>query len=132
MTDSQRNLLILVAIAVAGVVFSGAFGAGAYLASSLLNVTFTILMVAAVVVVYNRHSATIALMPSTPRLLLQAATVVLGLVLLTGLLQVRTASGNLIPPPFGWANGNALAFWGVVFACGFAIWWSWQQRTSRW
>ena len=128
MTDSQRNLLILVAVAVAGVLFSGAFGTGAAFASLLLNLTFTVLMIAAIVMLYQRNAATIAMLPSTPRFVLQAATLVLGITVATGLLQV----GGLLPAPFGWANDNALTFWALVFACGFAIWWAWQQRTSRW
>ena len=125
MTDSQRNLLILLAVAVAGVLFSGAFGIGAGVASIFLNVAFTVMLVAFAVILYRRHSGTIARMPHLPRLILQVATVALVIAFATG-----TLSAPFLPEPFGWSNVYPIAFWGLVLGCGFAIWW--QQRTSRW
>ena len=128
MTDSQRNLLILVALAVVGVLFSGAFGVGAGLASMLLNLAFTVLLVWLAVSLYQRHSGTIATMPVTARLVLQVATVLLVLAFATGTLNIP-----FLPyPPFGWANVHPLPFWALILGCGFGIWWAWQQRTSRW
>lgn len=127
MTDSQRNLLILLAVAVAGVLFSGAFGVGAGIASIFLNVAFTVMLVWFAVILYRRHSGTIARMPHLPRLVLQVATVALIVAFATG-----TLSAPFLPPPFGWSNDYAVAFWALVLGCGFAIWWSWQQRSTRW
>jgi hypothetical protein len=126
-TDSQRNLLILLAVAVAGVLFSGAFGVGAGIASIFLNVAFTVMLVWFAVILYQRHSGTIASMPHLPRLVLQVATIALILAFATG-----TLSAPFLPEPFGWSHDYALPFWALIFACGFAIWWAWQQRTSRW
>ncbi len=127
MTDSQRNLLILLAVAVAGVLFSGAFGVGAGIASMFLNIAFTVMLVWFAVILYRRHSGTIARMPHLPRLVLQVATAALVIAFATGTLQA-----SFLPFPFGWANQYAVAFWALILGCGFAIWWSWQQRTSRW
>lgn len=127
MTDSQRNLLILLALAVAGVLFSGAFGIGAGIASILLNVAFTTLIVWFMVILYRRHSGTIAAMPHLPRIVMQAAGLALVLAFATGMLHAP-----FLPFPFGWSNVYPVAFWGLVLGCGFAMWWSWQQRTSRW
>lgn len=126
MTDSQRNLLILLGVAVLGVVFSGAFGVGAGAAGSLLQIAFTVVVIWFLVNLYQRNSGTIAGMPTSPRLVLQAAAAVLLLVVVTGL-------PTFIPVwPFGWSNTYGYAFWAAVFACGFGIWWAWQQRTTRW
>lgn len=127
MTDSQRNLLILLAAAVAGVLFSGAFGIGAGIASIFLNVAFTVLLVCFAVVLYRRHSGTINSMSHVPRLVLQVATVALVIAFATG-----TLNAPFLPFPFGWSNFYPLAFWALVLGCGFAIWWSWQQRSTRW
>lgn len=128
MTDSQRNLLILLAVAVAGAVFSGAFGGGALIASILLNVAFTVLLLAAGVLWYQRNSGTIDRLPSTQRWVMRGAALVLLVTLTTGMLTI----GTLLPWPFGWSNTAPLLFWGLVLACAGAIWWAWQHRTSRW
>ena len=128
MTESQRNLLILLAVAIAGVLFSGAFGVGAGIANIFLNVAFTVMLVAFAVILYRRHSGTINSMPHVPRLVLQVATVALVVAFATGTLHAPF----LPSPPFGWSNQYALAFWALILSCGFGIWWAWQQRTSRW
>lgn len=125
MTESQRNLLILLAVAVVGVVFSGAFNLGTGVVSLLLNVAFMVVIVWAIVAFYQRNSGTIALMPTGPRLLLQVAGIALLAIFVTGTL-------SFLPAPFGWSNRQPLLFWGGIFACGFAVWYSWQQRTSKW
>lgn len=127
MTDSQRNLLILVALAVAGVIFSGAFDLGAGIAHLLLNIAFTVTLVWFLVILYQRNSGTIAAMPVAPRLVLQVAGIFLLGMLLTGLLRA-----SFLPWPFGWANVYPGIFWPAMLLCVFGIWWSWQQRTSRW
>ena len=128
MTDSQRNMLILLAVAIAGVVFSGAFNLGAGSAMLFLNIAFMVVLVWFLVVLYQRNSGTIATMPVGPRTILQVASIALLGILVTGML-----SFPFLPAPFGWATGQyTLVFWGSVFACGFAIWWGWQQRTSKW
>lgn len=127
MTESQRNLLILLGVAVLGVVFSGAFNLGAGVAGMLLSIAFVVLMVWFLIAMYQRNSGTIATMPAAPRLVLQVAGAALVLLLLTGLLHAP-----FLPAPFGWASGAALVFWPAVLLCAFGIWWAWQQRTSRW
>lgn len=127
MSDTQRNLLILLAVAVAGVIFSGAFNLGAGVAGLLLNIAFTVLLVWFLVVMYQRHSGTIATMPLMPRLILQAAGIILVASFATGMLNAP-----FLPAPFGWSNTHPGIFWPTILACGFAIWWAWQQRTSRW
>lgn len=128
MTESQRNLLILVAIAVIGVMFSGTFNSGASILSDLLNIAFTVMIVAVVVMVYRRHSGTISQLPTVPRLVLQGSVFALAAIVITGTLQFN---GHL-PEPFGWASQSPVAFYGSIFALAFAIWWAWQQRVSRW
>ena len=129
MTESQRNLLILVAIAFIGAAAGGVFDLGAGVLSSLLNLAITVLIVAAIVLLYRRNAGTINQMPTTPRLVLQIAAVAAGAILLTGTFRFM----DLLPyPPFGWASFYPVAFYGSLFACGFAIWWAWQQRLSRW
>ncbi|MCW2956190.1 MAG: hypothetical protein JWO69_1059 [Thermoleophilia bacterium] len=129
MSDSQRNLIILVAIAIAGVMFSGAFGIGAGGALAFLNLAFTVVIVWFLVTLYQRNSGTIATMPTGPRLMMRVACLALLLILVTGMLRLPLVE---LPSPFGWSNQQPVLFWGSVFACGFAIWYSWQQRTSRW
>lgn len=129
MTESQRNLLILVAIALVGAAAGGVFDLGAGVLASLLNLAITVLIVFAIVMLYRRHSGTIAQMSITPRLVLQVAALGAGAIIVTGTFRL----GELLPyPPFGWANVYPVAFYGSLFACGFAIWWAWQQRVSRW
>jgi hypothetical protein len=127
MSESQRNFVILAVIAVIGVLFSGAFGEGAGIAFDLLNLVFAVLMVWFVVWMYQRNSGTIATLPSTPRLVLHVAGVGLLVLVATGFTRSR-----FLPWPFGWSASYPVAFWGLLLACCFAIWWSWQQRTSRW
>jgi hypothetical protein len=125
MSDSQRNLFILVALAVVGVLFSGVFGVAAGGLSALLNIAFTIAIIWFLVISYRRHSGTIAAMPAVPRLVLQVAGATLVIVFATG-------SSTLLPAPFGWSATNPGIFWGLILLCAFGLWWSWQQRTSRW
>jgi hypothetical protein len=126
-TESQRNLLILVAVAVAGVVFSGAFNVGAGLASMLLNIAFTIAIVWVLVMQYQKHSGTISRMPVMPRLVLQVAGVALIVIVATGMLHAP-----FLPYPFGWSSAYPMVFWPALLLCGFGIWWGWQQRSTRW
>lgn len=127
MTDSQRNLLILVAVAVAGVVFSGAFNLGAGVASIFMNLAFTILLVWFLVILYRRHSGTIAHMAATPRLVMQVSGALLIGAVATGMLHAP-----FLPFPFGWSSAYPVIFWPLVLVCLFGMWWAWQQRTARW
>ena len=89
MTEGQRNILIIVAIAVIGTLFFGdTLGLGAGIASLLINVAFTVAIVWFLIVLYQRHQGTIATMPSTPRTVLQMCGVVLIFLLLAGLLAL--------------------------------------------
>ncbi|MCW2925796.1 MAG: hypothetical protein JWM98_3200 [Thermoleophilia bacterium] len=128
MTDSRRNLLILVALAVAGAIFTGAFSTTAGSLSAILNLAFAVLLVWFLIASYQRNSGTIAQMDATPRLVLQAAGLALIVVFITG-----TISFSFLPYPwFGWQSGHAGLFYGALILCGFGLWWSWQQRRSRW
>ncbi len=118
MSDTQRNFLILGAIALAGVLFSGAFGTGAGIAFTVLNIAFAILIIWFVISLYQRNSGTIAQMPATPRLVLQSCGIAIVALLATMFLGIP-----LVPPAM---------FWLLVFGCGFGIWWAWQQRTTKW
>lgn len=120
-------MLILVAIAVAGVLFSGAFNLGAGFANMFLNIAFTVVIVWFMVIMYQRHSGTIAQMPTTPRLVMQLAGATMLVFVATGLLHAP-----FLPFPFGWASTYPLVFWPGLLLCGFGMWWSWQQRSSRW
>jgi hypothetical protein len=125
MTEGQRNILIIVAIAVVGTLFFGdTLGLGAGIAGLLLNVAFTIAIVWFLIVLYNRHQGTIATMPSTPRTVLQASGVVLIFLLLAGILAFFV--------PALAAVRNPMIYWPALLLSIFGIWWAWQQRTSRW
>jgi hypothetical protein len=124
-TEGQRNILIIVAIAVIGTLFFGdTLGLGAGIASLLVNVAFTVAIVWFLVVLYQRHQGTIATMPSAPRTVLQVCGVVLIFLLLAGLLA-------LFMPALA-ALRNPVLYWPALFLSIFGIWWAWQQRTSRW
>ena len=128
MTESQRNLLILVAIAVLGVVFSGAFSIGSGTAMAFLNVAFAVAIIWFLINLYIQRSGTIAQIATVPRVVLQLSSLVMLCLLATGMLNV----GFLPNPPFGWSNQYPVPFWSLVFLSGFGIWWGWQHRTSRW
>jgi hypothetical protein len=127
MNESQRNLLILVALAVIGVVFSGAFGIGSGVAITFLNIAFAVGIIWFLANLYLRKRGTIAHIPRMPRLVLQLSALVMLLLLVTGTLNVP-----FLPWPFGWSNSYPVPFWGLVFLSGFGIWWGWQHRSSRW
>lgn len=127
MTEFQRNMLILTAVAVAGVLFSGAFNLGAGIANTLLSIAFTVVLVWFMVILYQRHSGTIAQMPVGPRLVLQASGIALVGMMATGMLHAP-----FLPFPFGWSSSYPMIFWPGLLLCGFGIWWAWQQRMSRW
>ncbi|MBC7462304.1 MAG: hypothetical protein H7287_13160 [Thermoleophilia bacterium] len=127
MTDTQRNFLILGALAVIGVLFSGAFNLGTGAANVFLNIAFTVVLIWALINLYVRKSGTIAQIATVPRVVLQASCLALLLLLVTGFLSVP-----FLPRPFGWSRDYGLLFWGAMFVSGFGIWWGWQQRTSRW
>jgi hypothetical protein len=129
MTESQRNLLILAVIAVIGAAAGGVFDLGAGALAGVLNTALTLLIVFAIVMLYRRQSGTIAQMATTPRLVLQAAVIVAAAAIVTGTFRL---AGLLPDPPFGWAGHYPVVFYATLFACGFAIWWAWQQRVSRW
>ena len=126
MTDSQRNMLILLAVAVAGVLFSGAFGVAAGGAQTFLQIAFMVVIVWLIVTLYQRHSGTIATMPIAPRVVLHAAMFVLLALVITG------SALPFLPWPFGWSSVYPQIYWPLLIASGFAIWWSWQNRTTGW
>lgn len=127
MSDSQRNLLILLIIAVAGVLFSGAFSIGAGIAGMLLNLAFTVAIVWFLVMIYQRNSGAIAQLATVPRLVMQVCGLVLVGCLVTGMI-----SAPFLPFPFGWSSMYPAVFYPLLLGCAFGMWWAWQQRTSRW
>jgi hypothetical protein len=131
MTESQRNFLILIAIALVGVVFSGAFGLSSAILLMLMSAAFVILTAWFIIILYQRHSGTIARMPAGPRIVLQASMIFGLIILVTGALRLP-----FLPfPMFGWSAAGGIytaAFWGGIALCGFGAWWAWQQRTDRW
>lgn len=125
MTETQRNMLILAAVAVAGAIFSGAFTGAAVSASTFLNIAFAVVIVWLGILQYRQRSGTIAQMPVMPRLVLQICALALLLIIVTGSLP-------LLPYPFGWSNVHTVLFYASILLCAFGIWWAWQKRTSRW
>lgn len=129
MSESQRNILILVVIAVIGsLFFSEQLGLGTGVLGLVLNVAFTVMIVWLLVVLYQRHSGTIAQMGHTPRLVLQ----ICGATLLFLLIAGSALLAAFLPYPFGLQVHAPMIFWPALLACAFGIWWAWQQRTSRW
>jgi hypothetical protein len=125
MTDSQRNVLILVAIAIIVAATSGHGGALALGgASALLGVLFRMAIIAFVIVTYQQRSGTIALMQSTPRLILQVCVAGIVLLLTLPLIAMLVAIPSVA--------ANPAVYWPALFLCAFGIWWSWQQRTTGW
>lgn len=131
MSESQRNLLILVAIAIAGALFSGVFNVGAGLLGLALNIAFTIAIAWFLIILYRRHSGTIAAMPQTPRIVMQASGVAV-LFLIVGGSSLFVALAPGLPLPFGLQTRMPVLYWSGLLLCLFGMWWSWQQRTSRW
>lgn len=125
MTESQRNFVILIAVVVVGsLFFSESFGLGTAIAGMLLNIAFTLAIVALLVVLYRRHQGTISTMPSTPRTVLQASGAILIFLLLAGLLAFFMPELAAVRDP--------MIYWPALLLCVFGIWWAWQQRTMRW
>lgn len=125
MSESQRNFVILISIAVIGsLFFSEQFGLGTGVAGLVLHLLFTVMIVTFLIVLYRRHQGTIAHMPSTPRAVLQASGVVLIFLLLSGII----ASFVALPIDIR----NPMLYWPALMLCIFGIWWAWQQRTMRW
>ena len=125
MTESQRNFVILIGVVLVGsLFFSEGFGLGTALAGMVLNILFTLAIVAFLIILYRRHQGTIATMPSTPRAVLQASGVLLLVLLLGGLLAFFLPGLEAIR--------NPMVYWPGLFLCIFGIWWAWQQRTMKW
>lgn len=125
MTESQRNFVILISIAVIGSLFFGEqFGLGTGIAGLLLNVAFTAAIVAFLIVLYRRHQGTIAHMPATPRAVLQASGFLLIFLLLSGIIAMFV----VLPVDVR----NPMVYWPGLMLCVFGIWWAWQQRTMKW
>lgn len=129
MSDTQRNFLILIAIALVGLVATDAFGITASLISLVIRIGFFLAIIAALVMLYRSRSGTIALMPATPRLVLQASGLIIIVVVATGSFRIPFV------PVLGWgANGGTptIAFWTLIALGGFGLFWSWNQRTTGW
>lgn len=125
MNDSQRNFLILIAIAVLGVMFSGVFALTAGTISMVVNLLFIAATVAFLIIQYQRNSGTIGLMKPRYRLQLQISGVVLLVVMITGL---------GVPPFFaGWSGASGLhtiLFFGFLAASIYGLYNAWRNRYS--
>lgn len=119
MGETQRNFLIIAAIALLGVVFSGAFGATAGLVSMLLNLAFALMLGATLWVLHRNKASTISAMQPAHRLLLQGSGIVLYLVFLTG---------TVFPGWSSWGGMFAGMFFLLIGVCIYAMYWAWQQR----
>lgn len=120
MNETQRNFLILGAIAVLGVIYSQVFATAAFSLSLLINVLFTIAIVALLINGYRTNQSTIAGMPTVPRLVLQISGIAMLVILVTGL--------PLPVPGFGWGGRNVIVYFGLIGLCGFGIFWGWSNR----
>jgi hypothetical protein len=131
MSESQRNFIIIIAIAVIGsLFFSESLNAGTGAVSFVIGILFRIMLIWFAVTLYMRHSGTIATMPKTPRLVLQLSGVVLLFLMASGLIALVFAiAGFDAAVPI---LANPAIFWPVLLLSLFGIWWAWQQRTSRW
>lgn len=136
MTTTQRNFLILGLIAVAGLLFTGAFNVGAGELEATLNLLFSLAMIGFFIVIFYRNSGTIGQMATQPRLVMYGACGLLFFLLTVGMLPPSIPLAHVpLPYPVGFSRFGGswtLFFWGGIFASAFGIWWSWQQRTSKW
>jgi hypothetical protein len=124
-SDSQRNFLILIAIAALGVMFSGVFALTAGTISIIVSFLFIAATIAFLIIQYQRNSGTISLMKPRYRLQLQASGIVLLIVIVTG----------LGVPPFlrGWSGISGLhtiAFFGLLAASIYGLYHAWRNRYS--
>ncbi|MCW2927690.1 MAG: hypothetical protein JWM86_1658 [Thermoleophilia bacterium] len=125
MTETQRNFVILIGIALIGsLFFSDQFGLGTAAAGLVLNLLFTVVTVAFLIILYRRHQSTILRMPLAPRLVLQASGVTIIVLLTAGIIAFFVPQLGFLRLP--------QVFWPLLLLCGFGIWWAWQQRTVRW
>lgn len=124
MTETQRNFLILGALAMLGVIAatSGAFDLATFGVMTILNILFAIAILAFVVQLRTRRAGSIANIPQPWRLLLDVCGVGLVLVFVTGLLY---------PAWSGWGAFYAVMFFALTAAFIAGIWFCWNQRPYR-
>ena len=125
MNESQRNILIVVAIAIA--LSTPMLVSGFALTSGMLFMIFSILFTIAIAWflwgVYRAREGTINALPTHWRLLLQASAAVAFVTSLTGIGYPGWAGRNA---------GNAALFFVLMAGSVLGIYYAWQQRTSRW
>ncbi len=119
MSESQRNILIVVALAALAMIFSGAAGTAIFTISQLLNLAFAVLIVLAVVNWYRGRGYVISSMPSHLRLLLQFSLIMILVVFITGTVYPNWAY---------WGGFYTPAFFTMLAACGLGIYWAWSNR----
>jgi hypothetical protein len=124
LTDTQRNFLILAAIAVIGFTFSGRFGIVAGTSMGLINIAFVVLTIMFLVQLRRSKASQISSMPTGDRILFDGCLLAIGIVMVTG---------QLIP---GWAvrNGGTgtVVFFGLIAALVYGAYVAWQRRPNRW
>lgn len=123
MTESQRNILIVAAVAVLGVAFSQAFGIGAWLAQNLLNLAFCFIATFMAWQWYRPRERAIRDIDLRWRLLLMASGVMLLLVMWTGAIFPGWA-GNSMMMLVVW-----LALQGALF---YAVHTIFVNRSASW
>ncbi len=114
MTDNQRNILIVVGLALALTLFTGVLGPIAGLLFGVLQLLFLVAIAWLAYRFWRENRATIDTMPQERRLMLYGAAAVLVLVLLTSRFWVYDML-------------SALVFFAVVGACLYALWTVWQD-----
>lgn len=119
MNDTQRNLLIIALVAVAGLVAWPVL-VGLGILDYLTRIIFAILLGATLWVMHRNNATRISAMKPQWRYLLQVSGVALYFVVVTG---------TLLPPT--WANQGGIAtalFFAMVAACIVGIYTAWQNR----
>jgi hypothetical protein len=122
MTESQRNILIVAALAVLGVVFSAQFSVSAWLLQNLMNLAFCFIVTFMAWQWYRPRERAIHTMDLFWRLLLLAAGAALILVIWTGAIYP------------GWAQGGTmLVVWlAVQGALIYGVHTIFTNRSSSW
>ncbi len=114
MTDTQRNILIVVGAAIALTLFTSVLGPVAGLLFTILQILFLVALAWLAYRFWRENRSTIDTMPGDRRLMLYGAAAVLAVVVLSSRLWVVDAF-------------SALIFFAIVGACLYALYTVWQD-----
>ena len=114
MTDTQRNILIVVGAAIALTLFTSVLGPVAGLLFTILQILFFVGLAWLGYRFWRDNRSTIDTMPGDRRLMLYGAAAVLALVVVSSRLWVVDAF-------------SALIFFAIVGACLYALYTVWQD-----